>query len=103
VLQHDVEIVEQPFTSRTDVDLSLCSSGQSIMHFAQDPASIVQSLEQRAMASLFLRWQQPVLARDVARMLRKPVSSEDFTANRTYELPVPVVIRQTEKPKNPAA
>jgi hypothetical protein len=55
------------------------------------------------MASLFLRWQQPVLARDVARMLRKPVSSEDFTTNRTNKFPVPVVIRQTEKPKNPAA
>ena len=53
------------------------------------------------MTSLFLRRQESVLTRDIARMLRKPVSSEDFTANRADELSVSIVIGQTEKPKNP--
>lgn len=96
MLLHDVGIVEQPVTSRAYIDFPLGSGSQSIMNSAQDLASVIQSLEKRSVTSLLLRRQQSVFTRDVARMLRKPVGSENLPANRTYELPVSVVIRQTE-------
>ena len=54
------------------------------------------------MTALFLWRQQPVLARDVAGVLRKPVRSEDFSPYWTDELSLAVVVSTAQKTKKSA-
>ena len=70
-----------------------------VVNFANDDASVVEPAEKRPVAPLLLCRQQPVLSRNVARMLRKPVCAEHLSANRTDELPVTSISAETEKTK----
>ena len=89
VLLHDVVIVEQPLAGGADyVGLVFRGCAETLVNFCEDVSRIIETLEQRAVASLFLRRKQLVLPRDVARVLRQPVRAEDFTTDGTCELPI---------------
>jgi len=66
----------------------------------EHPPCVIEPLEQRAMAALFFRRLQLVLAGDVARMLPKPVRSEDFAPDGGDKLLLAFTgtTKQREKP-----
>ena len=81
-------IVEQPVTGWTDVDLPSAAAVSRRVFFVQYSACVIEPVEQRPVAALLPRWQQPVLSRDVPRVLRKAIRTEYFTTYRADELPV---------------
>src|SRR5688500_9739976 len=85
VFLDDVMIVEQPLSGRTDVDATLCRIAKTIMYLRQHSSRIVETIEKRSVSAL-LSWRQKfVFARDVPRVFREPVRSENLTTNGPHE------------------
>ena len=72
------------------------------MHFIENTSRVIESAEQRTVSALLAWRKQSMLARNASRMSCKTIRSEYFTANRTNELSVSLVILETKKSKNPA-
>ena len=55
------------------------------MNLVQNLASVIEPKKKRTGAALFLRREKAMLTRDIARVLRKSVGTEDLPSNRTNE------------------
>ncbi|MBA3343306.1 MAG: hypothetical protein H0T48_15935 [Gemmatimonadaceae bacterium] len=99
MLQHDIEVVEQPIASRAYVDIAARRIVQPVMNYVQYLACIVEPAEKRTVAVLFLRWKNTVPACDVPGMLPQAVGTKRLSPDGTDKRPVIAVARTPKETK----
>jgi len=100
VFLYDVRVVEKPVAGWTYVDTALRCIGEPFVYFVQYVPRVVETVEQRAVSTLFPWRKKAMLARDVARMSRKAIGPENFAAYRPNELSVRTVVSKTKEAKD---
>jgi hypothetical protein len=97
VFLNDVEIVQQPISSWTDVEPTLRAAIQLMIDAIENLSRVLEAEQQRPGATLFLRRKQMMPARDCSRTFAEPLETEYFTANWADEFFAGSVSRTAEK------
>jgi hypothetical protein len=84
VLLDHVEIVEQPFAGGPDVVVPLLGGGEPIVRVGDDPAGLVEALEEPGAGAGGPRG-EPLPLRDRPRALRQQLRAEQLAPDRTGE------------------
>jgi hypothetical protein len=84
VLLDHVEVVQEPFAGRPDVDVALGRVGEPVVGLVEDPARLVKPLQQ-PVAGMGRAGRQPLVLRDRARPLGEELGAEQLAADRTRE------------------
>jgi hypothetical protein len=72
------------------------------MYFVQYFACVIEAIEKRTVSPLLAGRKQTMLSRDIARVSRKTIRTEYFTAYRSDEFPVFPVIAKPKQAEEPA-
>jgi hypothetical protein len=85
VLLDDVEVVQQPVSGGTDVEAAFSAAIQLMIDAIENFPRVLETKQQRTDATLFLRWEQMMPARNRTRALTESLEAEYFAPNRTDE------------------
>jgi hypothetical protein len=91
VLFDGVEVVEQPFAGRADVDAFIGGLAERLARVEEDLVRLLESLEERCFLAA-LAWRPNALSsREGARMLPESVGAEQLAADGTDERLLPTI------------
>jgi hypothetical protein len=97
VFLNDVEIVEEPVPSRTDVEPTFRAAVKLVINAIENLSRVLEPEKKRSGSSLFLRGKQMMPAGDCSRAFAESLETEYFTANWADEFFAGSVSRTAEQ------